>query len=114
MKTIEKTVMKNGTEIFLEDWHEKNTEDYPQLYGYTIGAYPVAKNTGKCGWVKAGETFRLSISRNEYAGYTDDMVLFDYEALKNGTKTLEDLQSHFTNGDKDRFYLGLINEEPNC
>lgn len=112
MKILEKAKMNDGTVILLEDWHEKNTEKYPDLYGYMIGTYPVAKNTGRWGWVKTGETFRLSIGRNEYAGYTDEMVLEDFESLKSGTKSLEDLQMHFSNGDKDRFYLGLISKEP--
>ena len=40
------------------------------------------------------------------------MVLADYEALKNGTKTLTDLREHFDNGAKYEFYLGLIDKEP--
>ena len=72
----------------------------------------MAKNTGKWGWVRAGETFRVTISQNKYAGYTDDMVLADYEALKNGTKALTDLREHFWYKAKDEFYLGLIENEP--
>lgn len=112
-KIIDKCTLSDGTEIQLEDWHEKNTKEYPNLYGYTIGCYPVAKNTGKWGWVRVNETFRLSISHNEYCGYTDEMVLADYEALKNGTKTIPDLREHFCYGNKDAFYLGLADEEPN-
>ena len=81
-KIIDKAVLSDGTKIQLEDWHSENSEKYPDLYGYMIGAYPKAKNTGKWGWVRTGETFRLSIGRNEYAKYTDDMVLADYESLK--------------------------------
>lgn len=110
-KIIDKAVLSDGTEIQLEDWHTKNTKAYPDLHGYTIGAYPIAKNTSKCGLIKTGESFRLSIARNEYAKYTDDMVLTDYEALKNGTKTLADLREHFWNREKDAFYLGLIDKE---
>ena len=36
----------------------------------------------------------------------------DYEALKNGTKEIVDLRKHFDNRDKDEFYLGLIDTEP--
>ena len=46
MKTIERATMPNGTTIYLEDWSDKNTEQFPDLYGLTIGAYPIAKNTG--------------------------------------------------------------------
>lgn len=110
-KIIDKAVLPDGTKIQLEDWHDKNSEKYPDLYGYMIGAYPIAKNTGKWRWIRAGESFRLGIGRNEYTKYTDDMVLKDYEALKNGTKTLVDLREHFNNGVKDEFYLGLIDKE---
>ena len=112
MQIINRAVMADGTKIQLEDWHSENTEKYPDLHGYTIGAYPIAKNTNKWGLIKTGKTFRLSIARNEYANYTDDMVLSDYEALKNGTKSLVDLREHFWNRDKDAFYLGLIDKEP--
>lgn len=81
LKIIDKAVLSDGTKIQLEDWHSENSEKYPDLYGYMIGAYPKAKNTGKWGWVRTGETFRLSIGRNEYAKYTDDMVLADYSSI---------------------------------
>ena len=83
MQIIDRTVMADGTKIQLEDWHSENSEKYINLHGYTIGAYPIAKNTSRFGWIRKGETFRLGIARNEYANYTDDMVLADYEALKN-------------------------------
>ena len=111
-KIIDKTVLSDGTKIQLEDWHSQNSEKYPDLHGYTIGAYPIAKNTSRSGWIRKGETFRLGIAKNEYTKYTDDMVLADYEALKNGTKTLVDLREHFWNREKDAFYLGLIDKEP--
>lgn len=109
-KIIDKAILPDGTKIQLEDWHSENSEKYPDLYGYMIGAYPVAKNTDKWGLIKTGRTFRLSIARNE--NYTDDMVLADYEALKNETKTLADLKKHFWNREKDVFYLGLTDKEP--
>lgn len=111
-KIIDKAVLSDGTKIQLEDWHSENTEKYPDLHGYTIGAYPIAKNTSRSGWIRKSETFRLSIARNKYAKYTDDMVLADYAALKNGAKTLTDLREHFWNREKDAFYLGLIDKEP--
>lgn len=43
-KIIDKAVLSDGTKIQLEDWHENNTTNYPELYGYTIAAYPVAKD----------------------------------------------------------------------
>lgn len=110
MKILDKAIIENGVEIQLEDWSGKNTEEYPNLYGLVIAAYPIAKNTSKYGWVRSGERFRLSVGMNKYAGYTNEEVKKDYEALKSGEKKLKDLSEHFENGDKDRFYLGMIDK----
>lgn len=107
MKVIERATMPDGTKILLEDWSDKNTEQFPDLYGLTIAAYPIAKKTGKYRLVRSGETFRISISQNKYTGYSNDNVQADFEALKNGTKTLEDLAAHFWNREKDMWYLGM-------
>ena len=80
MKVIEKSVAPFGTKIQLEDWGDA----YPNLGKYMIGAYPIAENSEK--FLKKGETFRICISTNKYIGYTDDDVLYDYEALKSGEK----------------------------
>lgn len=106
MKVIEHAVMPNGTKILLEDWSEHNTEQFPDLYGLEIGAYPVRK--GYCKWFgRPGELFRLTISMNQYTAYTNDDVKADFEALKSGEKSLEDLAAHFWNGEKDMWYLGM-------
>lgn len=112
MKVIDRAVMSDGTKIQLEDWHDKNTKECPDLYGYTIGAYPIAKNTNKWGLIRRGKTFRLGIAQNKYRNYTDENVLSDYMALKIGDKTLADLREYFWNNKKDEFYLGLIDTEP--
>jgi len=107
MKIIERAVMPNGTEIQLEDWREHNSEKCPDLYGFEIGAYPVARRTGKYRLVRERDNFRLSIASNIYSGYTIEQLKADYEALKSGDITLEDLAPHFWNGEKDMFYLGM-------
>ena len=107
MKIIERATMPDGTEILLEDWTDKNTERFTYLYGLMIVAYPIAKNTGKYGWIRSGDTFHLSIPQNKFQNYFNDDVRADFEALKNGTKTLEDLAAHFWNGEKDMWYLGM-------
>ena len=99
--------MPDGTEIQLEDWSSRNTAEYPSLYGLCIGAYPVAKNTGRCQWVQGGRRFRLSIAANGYIGYTNDDVKADFEALKAGSKKLEDLSKQFCDGKKAMWYLGM-------
>ena len=100
MKVIERTTMPNGTIILMEDWSDKNTEQFPDLYGLTIAAYPIAKNTGKYGLVRSGESFRIHIPQNKYTGYSDNDVRADFAALKNGTKSLEDLAAHFWNRER--------------
>jgi hypothetical protein len=107
MKIVEKATMTGGTEIQLEDWHDHNSEAYPDLYGYEIGAYPTAQRTSKYRWIEGGKKFRLSISSNNYQGYTDGDVKKDYEALKAGEKTLLDLSPHFWSHEKDMWYLGM-------
>lgn len=107
MKILERFTLEDGTDIQLEDWHDYNSEEYPDLYGYVIGAYPLAKNTSKNGLVRNLHNFRLSVSINKYSNYFDDDVNKDFESLKNGSKTLKDLSDHFWNGDKDKWYLGM-------
>ena len=108
MEIKDTAVMPNGTAIQLEDWSSHNTLEYPDLYGWTIGVYPIAKNTGKNRWVEGGKKFRLTISHNNHSGYTNDDVKADYEALKNGKKRLENLSAHFWSGREDMYYLGMI------
>jgi hypothetical protein len=100
MKVIEKSVTPFGTEIQLEDWYEEYPSDR-----YMIAAYPIAENSEK--FSKRGEPFRISISANKYMCYTDDDVLYDYEALKSGEKTLADLREHFWNKKSDCYRLGI-------
>lgn len=107
MKVIERATMPDGTKILLEDWSDKNTEQFPDLYGLTIGAYPIAERTGKYRLIECGKMFRISISQNKYTGYSNNNVRADFEALKNGTKSLEDLSAHFWNGEKDMWCLGM-------
>lgn len=104
MKIIRKDTMPNGVKIQLEDWSEK----HPDGLGLIIGAYPIARNSGKYGWTLNGQTFRLSIAANKHANYTDADVTADYESLIAGEKTLEDLSAHFWNGDKDKWFLGMF------
>lgn len=107
MKVIERAIMPDGTNILLEDWSDKNTEQFPDLYGLTIAAYPIAQRTGKYRLIEGGKKFRISISQNKYTGYSNDDVRTDFEALKSGTKSLEDLATHFWNREIDMWYLGM-------
>lgn len=107
MKVIERATMPNGTEMSLQDWSDENTEEYPDLYGYTITAYPIARRSGHYKWIEAGKRFALIIAANEYKNYSNDDVKKDFEDLKSGKKTLEDLSEHFWNGNKAKWYLGM-------
>lgn len=95
MKILERSAMPNGTKIQLEDWDGK----------LAIGAYPIAKNS--YGFVKYGEIFRLTISENKCIGYSNDDVKADFEKLKTGEKSLEDMAHLFWNGKKDAIMLGI-------
>lgn len=97
MEILIKDIMLDGTKIQLEKWDDK----------FYIGAYPVARNTSKHKWIQDGRVFRLTIPENHYKNYTGEMVKNDYESLKNGLKTLQDLSSYFWNGEKDMWYLGM-------
>ena len=110
MKVLERTFLENGVSIQLEDWHMENTEAYPNLYGYTIAAYPNAKNENRI--IKKNKPFRLSIPFNSYTGYTDEMVLTDFMRLKLGEIKLEDLSERYYNRDKDKYFMGLIDKMP--
>lgn len=101
MKILEKATTPGGVAIQLEDWGE----DYPGVIGYSIGAYPIAKSN-YC-FTKISEQFRLSILENKHKGYTGENVKADYEALKSGTKRIEDLAERFWNGERDRILLGM-------
>ncbi len=108
MKVLEKAILENGVHVQLEDWRDKNTAEYPTLYGLTIAAYPIAGRSD--GWIYGGEKFRLEINYNQYVNYTNDMVLADYRALVNAEKSLEDLADHFYYGEKDKWRLGMATD----
>ena len=107
MKIVRRDTMPDGTHIQLEDWSEKNTPEYPNLYGYIIAAYPIAKRSSAYKLVLAGSPFLLDISHNPYNGYEGNKILSDYDALVSGKKSLADLRPHFWNDEKDAYYLGL-------
>ena len=106
MRVLEQTIMPDGTSIQIENW----MEDYPQAFNtLTIAAYPLAKRQGRYGWVRVNEKFRLNLS----LGFSSDReVMVIYKTLQNGNITLEELHEHYWNGDKDRYYMGLREEEP--
>ncbi|MGL6174895.1 MAG: hypothetical protein ACRC1P_09860 [Cellulosilyticaceae bacterium] len=95
MKVLERAVTPNGIAIQTEEWKDGKI---------SIGAYPIARNTGKYKWVEAGDNFRLSINRN-WNSCSD--VLDAFNGLIEGSITLEDLADHFWYGDKDKWYLGM-------
>lgn len=99
MTILERTKMPDGTEIQLENWKE----DYPHIFStLSIGAYPIAKR-GRY-WIKEGEPYRLDLIRDFTS---DDIVRETFNCLELGTLTLEELDNHYWNGDRDRFYMGL-------
>lgn len=97
MKILEKAKMIDGAEIQLEDWSGK----------LEIGAYPIAKRNSEYNFIKAGKTFRLTISADECQNYANSDVKADFEALKAGKKTLEELARYFWNQKRDAEMLGM-------
>lgn len=99
MTILERAKMPDGTEIQLENWKEV----YPNIFNtLTIGAYPKAKQSR--GWIRKGEPYRLDLAR----GFTsDDIVRETFNCLEHGIITLEELDDHYWNGDRDRFFMGL-------
>lgn len=95
MKILEKSTMKNGVEIQLEDWNGK----------LAIGAYPICVNGNRI--IKHGKAFRLTISENQCMGYTNSDVKEDFEKLKIGEKQFRDVSEFFQNGKKDSIMLGI-------
>lgn len=79
-KIIDKAVLSDGTKIQLEDWHSENSEKYPDLYGYMIGAYPKAKNTAKENSLEYVDSFETG-KRN---------ILFDFSLLDNTDKLTDE------------------------
>ena len=90
MKILEKAVSASGVNIQLEEWENE----------YLIGAYPIAQNSSKYKFIQKHEKFRLSIKTKN--------PLTDFDDLKTGKKDLKDFRRNFWNGEKDAWYLGLI------
>ena len=106
MKIIDKAVTPDGTKIELHDLSGKHK--LPDYNGMTINFCTIAKNTfpeGNGWYSQKGEEFSSCVY--SWGDYTKDMLKNDYEALKNGTKTLADLKEHFWNHQRDCFALGL-------
>ncbi len=106
MKILQEARTPQGIEIQIEDW----TQDYSFIKTVSITAYPIAKNTGKYGWIRGGENFHLGITR-EWA--SNEEVYSAFNELVNGTKKLEDFADRFYNGEKDQWYLGMNVENNN-
>lgn len=99
MKILEKATTPNGIKIQLEDW------SHSKVYELGIGAYPIVKNSSYV-WFKSGEKFRVYIGT--HSNYSNDDVKSDFEALKNGGKTLEDLLHHSLREEDIKYLLGII------
>lgn len=100
---VMRAVTPSMVKIQIEDWREV----YPEVYTTNIiGAYPTAKQTGRYGIIRRGNSFRLSLDKFK----TDEEVMDIFNSLKAGRISFEDLSAYMD--DKGRYYLGLIDEEP--
>ena len=101
MKVILTGKMPDETKIQIEDW----TENYPEIFTtYGIAAYPKAKASSKWGWVERGRTFRLDMNKD---WNNQEEVLNTFGKLQRGEISLEELDNHYWNGDRDRYYMGF-------
>ena len=100
MRIVLKGEMPDGTCLQLEDWSENM--GHPD---FVIGAYPVSQNTGRWGWVKKGETFRMSLEFRGDKGKAETVFLELQEGRSLGE--YEELFWH----PKYKFYLGLSDTE---
>ena len=96
MEILKRSKTPQGVKIQLEHW--------PKYGCYYIGAYPTAKNTSRYRWTKQGQIFRLTLKT--------DAPTADFEALESGKKTLEEMDSQYWNGERDRFYMGIRDTDP--
>lgn len=102
MKVLERAKTPDGFDIQIEYWKE----DYSFMDVNCIAAYPIAKNSSKWQWIKAGEEFRLDIK-----GFNNnEEVMQAFIDLTNGTKSIEDFSEQFYHGNKHRYYLGIIDD----
>jgi len=102
MKVLERAKTPDGIDIQIEDWKKS----YSCVNVLNIAAYPIAKNTSHWGWIRAGEKFRLQIDRFK----NDKEVKQAFNDLINGTKQLTDFADQYYHNDKDKYYMGLIND----
>lgn len=94
MKVIKRSTTPQDIAIQLEDWEN-------DVY---IAAYPIAKASSRFGWVQSGEKFRLTIKTvNPEA---------DFHALESGEKALQDMDTQYWNGERDRYIMGLRDTAP--
>ena len=100
MEVVIRSTMPDGTKIQIENWKR----DFPGVFTtYTLAAYPKSKVDHN--FIRKNESFRLDMCREFQS---DDEVRDTYEKLKRGEITLESLDKHYYNGDRDRYYMGLV------
>ena len=106
MQVKDKDNTQDGIEIELRDISgEHKLQDYNEM---EIVFHTIAKKTfppNKGWYAQKGKEFHSCICY--YKNYTSYILKADYEELKNSTKTLSDLKSHFWNGYRDRYVFGL-------
>lgn len=94
MIVLQREKMPNGTTIQIEDW----TEDYKNHWN--VGAYPIAKEGDKYGWIKRKQTFRLTLNFD-----SKKQAEQAFSELLSGEKELIDYKNCFYNGSEDIYYL---------
>lgn len=103
-KILERELTPDNIKIQMEDWREVYPNSFQTL---TIGCYPIAKQSGRHGWIEKGENFRCAIEI-----FKDNNEAYEiFEQLMNGEVKIEELGDRIRDP-KHKYYLGLIEEEP--
>lgn len=66
---------------------------------FEISAFPTVKKKIPGSTLEIGEKFRLDIHESRRKGYSSRDIVKDFESLKNGDKTIEDLFMYFSDED---------------
>jgi hypothetical protein len=106
IKVIDTAITPDGVEIELHDLSGETRWPYYYNGLIVLGFCTIAKNTFPEDTgihARKGEKYRSSIRTSN--NYTKEMIFSDFEALKNGTKTLADLKEHFWMGKRDCYII---------
>jgi len=90
MQVLQKAITPDGIAIQIEDWR-----DLVPSALLLLVAYPAAKRDCEFGFSKAGQIIRLNLFAGRDSFKSDDEVISAFEAMKTGSKQLDDFSNYF-------------------